>query len=138
MGKPLMRVIPDKEKAKSVLRMAEVTSQLISTINAEKFPSNITKEYYEVIRELMTTILLIDGYKTTGEGAHKALIEYLSEKYKQFTEHELSLIEELRIARNRIAYDGFFVTYDYVERHRKTIEAVISKLKGIAAGKLQA
>ena len=41
--------------------------------------SNITKEYYDLIRELISVVLLLDGYKTYGEGAHKKLIEYLNQ-----------------------------------------------------------
>ena len=105
--------------------------QLISSIDASKFPSNVVKEYYDVVRELMGAILLLDGFKTYGEGAHKKLIEYLDKNYEQFAEHEIALIDELRITRNKIAYDGFFVTPDYLERNKQAIEEVIAKLKRI-------
>ena len=126
-----VRVTPDKEKAKSIMKMVETTLQMIEAIDAERFPSNIVKEYYDVIRELMTTILLLDGFKTYGEGAHKKLIDYLSENYSQFTGHELSFLNELRITRNRISYNGFFISEDYPGRKRKDILGIISKLKKI-------
>ena len=81
---------------------------MIPTIDAEKFTSNVIKEYYEVIRELTTIIVLLDGYKTQGEMAHKELLEYLSSHHKDFSEQEVRFMEELRITRNKIAYDGFF------------------------------
>jgi hypothetical protein len=43
--------------------------------DSKKFTSHVVKEYYEVIRELITVILLLDGYKTHEEGAHKKLVE---------------------------------------------------------------
>lgn len=47
---------------------------MIEVIDITKFSSIVTKEYYDVIRELMSVILLLDGYKTYGERAHKKLI----------------------------------------------------------------
>ncbi len=94
------------------------------------------KEYYEVIRELITVILLLDGYKTHGEGAHKKLIEYMEKNYAEFRGHEISLIDDLRLIRNKIAYNGFFVTDDYLDRKRQEILTLIDKLRIIIYKKL--
>ena len=129
MEDELLKVTPDKEKALSILKMVETTLQMIKQIDKSKFPSNVTKEYYEVIRELMSIILLLDGYKADGEGAHKKQISYLETNYKEFTEAETCLIDNLRITRNKIAYDGFFVKENYVDRKITDILKVIEKLK---------
>lgn len=133
----LVKISPDKDKAKSILKMVDTTLQMIASINQKKFPSNVVKEYYEVLRELITVILLLDGFKTKGEGAHKKLILYLRENYKEFQESELALLEDLRITRNKIAYDGFFVTDDYLDRKKKNIETTVQKLKHIIDKKLR-
>ncbi len=73
MEEGIIKITPNKEKASSIQKMVEATLEMISTLNIDKFPSNITKEYYEVIRELISIVLLLDGYKTYGEGAHKKL-----------------------------------------------------------------
>jgi len=131
MDKDLIKITPDKLKAKSMLKMAEITLNMIKGIDTAKYSSNVTKEYYEVIRELIAIILLLNGYKTYGEGAHKKLIEYIRINYKQLSDYEVSLIDDLRIIRNKIAYDGFFVEKDFIERKTKDILAIISKLKAI-------
>jgi len=131
MEEGLIRITPNKEKTKSILNMVETTLEMIKHIDIAKFSSNITKEYYDIIRELMTVVLLLDGYKTYGEGAHKKLIEYLKANYKEFDEYEISLIDDLRITRNKIAYDGFFVEKDYIERKINDINKIIKKLKEI-------
>ena len=77
MEEGLIKVTPDKEKAKSILKMVDTTIEMIKLIDITKFSSNITKEYYDAIRELISVVLLLDGYETYGEGAHKKLIEYL-------------------------------------------------------------
>lgn len=132
----LVRVTPDKEKAKSILKMVDTTIEMVKVLNITKFSSNVTKEYYDVIRKLISIILLLDGYKTYGEGAHKRLIEYIESKYRDLNEYEISLIDDLRTKRNKIAYDGFFVTKDYIERRVKDIQGVISKLKKMIKEKL--
>src|SRR3989338_9873233 len=133
----LIKITPNKEKAKSILKMTDTTLEMIKNIDIDKFPSNLAKEYYDVIRELMAIILLLDGYKTYGEGAHKKLIEYIEANYKQFADYELSLIDDLRIVRNKIAYDGFFVERSYIERKLKDIHAIVNKLKGIIQKKIR-
>ena len=129
--KNLIKITPDKEKSKSILKMVNTTIEMVKLIDFTKFSSNVTKEYYDIIRELITTILLLDGYKTYGEGAHKKLIEYLQSHYHEFNEYEISLIDDLRITRNKIAYDGFFVDEEYIKRKLKDINEIIVKLKKI-------
>ncbi|MGB8216576.1 MAG: hypothetical protein WCE94_04665 [Candidatus Methanoperedens sp.] len=136
MEEGIIKTMPDREKAKSILKMVETTMEMISAIDSKKYPSNVLKEYYEVIRELITVILLLDGYKTQGEGAHKKLIEYLEKNYPEFKRYEISLIDDLRLTRNRIAYNGFFVTDEYLERKMKEILAIIDKLRVIIYKKL--
>ncbi|MGM5483243.1 MAG: hypothetical protein ACQESF_07305 [Nanobdellota archaeon] len=131
----LIRVTPDKEKARSILKMVDTTIEMIGTIDVSKYSSNITKEYYNVLRELIGIVLLLDGYKTYGEGAHKTMIEYI-ENYKEFARSEIILIDELRKTRNRIAYDGFFVEREFIERKLDDISNIIKKLKEIINHKL--
>lgn len=132
----LIKITPDKEKARSILKMVDTTLDMITAIDKNKFPSNITKENYEIIRELISVVLLLDGYKTYGEGSHKTLIDYLNLNYVEFTEYELKMIDDLRIIRNKIAYDGFFVKEDYLTRKKENISNIISKLKKIIENKL--
>ncbi len=132
----LVRITPDKEQAKSMLRMAKITCEMIKGIDAKRFPSNVVVEYYNVIRQLMAAIALLDGLKTKGEGAHVQLIEYINGHYKEITGYEIELISELRENRNRIEYDGFFVQEEYVQRKTGDIITVISKLEGIAKRKI--
>ena len=136
MEEDLIRITPNKEKANSIFKMVEITLEMIKQIDKNKFPSNIAKEYYEVIRELISIILLLDGYKTMGEGAHKRQIEYLEANYKEFSKSEIAFIDELRITRNKIAYDGFFVKVSYIDRKLIYILKIIDKLKEIVCKKM--
>jgi len=105
MVENLIKIFADKEKAKSMLNMIDTTIEMINCLDINRFTSNMTKEYYDVLRELLSTILLLDGFKIYGEEAHKKLIEYIQENYKEFNESEIYLLNDLRIKRNKIAYD---------------------------------
>lgn len=128
MEEGLLKVYPDKEKARSILKMAKKTLEMIRTIDAGRFPSNVIKEYYDVIRELISVVMLLDGCKTYGERAHAKSIEYLGKNYKDLSQQEIVLMDELRVSRNRISYDGFFVSEEYVARKKAATEALIGKL----------
>ncbi len=121
----LIKITPDKEKARSILKMTALLLERINKSDKEKFASLIITDYYEIIKELLTAILLIDGYKTLS---HKDLLDYVKEGYKEFSEYEISLLDELRVLRNRIAYDGFFVETPYLKRKEPEILKIIKKL----------
>ena len=131
------RITPDEVRARSILKMVDTTMEMIDTLDTERFPSNVIKEYYDVIRELLSVILLLDGYKTYGDGAHKRLIDYIKANYGNLTEHECIIIDDLRITRNRIAYDGFFIDKDYLVRKKKAIQSIVQKLREMIDTKIQ-
>jgi len=137
MEDKLLKITPDKEKVLSIIRMVETTLEMIKEMNKNKFPSNVTKEYYEIIRELISIVLLLDGYKSIGDGAHKKQIEYLETNYKNFNKAEINLIDDLRIIRNKISYDGFFVKEDYLNRKLININEIINKLNETINKKLK-
>jgi len=126
----IIKITPDHEKAQSILRMVDTKSERVNSTDTVKFPSLVLSDYYDIIRELISIILLLDGYKTKGDGAHKTQIEYLK-NYPAFIQSELIFMDDLRITRNRIEYDGFFVQADYVKRKTPEILALIKKLKEV-------
>lgn len=131
----LLKITPNVEKAKSLLKMAKERLAMLETVDFEKFPSLVLEGYYEVIKELAAAILAADGYKTQGEGAHKTLVGYLRAHYSQFSEHEIYTIDDLRVVRNKISYDGFFVDAEYFLRKKGLLLEIISKLSGIVEKK---
>ena len=64
------------------------------------------------------------------------MIEYIEKNYAEFKVHDITLIDDLRIIRNKISYNGFFVTDDYLERKRKDILMLIDNLRVIIYKKL--
>ncbi|HLC55142.1 MAG TPA: hypothetical protein VJJ75_01260, partial [Candidatus Nanoarchaeia archaeon] len=124
--------------ARSILRMVESTLEMVKGIDKSQFPSQVTKDYYDIIRELMSILLLLDGWKTQGEGAHRNIIRYIEKVYKsELTRFEISVIDELREIRNQVAYDGFFVKESYLDGRLKNILMIIERLQNIISKKLQ-
>ena len=62
----LIKITPNKEKARSILKMVEINLERIQLTDQKKFVSNIVKDYYDVIRELISIILLLDGQENTS------------------------------------------------------------------------
>lgn len=123
-------ITPDKEKAKSLLDLAEVTLQRLGEINSEKYPANTLIDYYDIIHQILEAISLIDGIKIHGEGAHQELIDYVA-KAKKLNEAERFFLQELRDYRNRISYEGLKINEQFLIRNHQKIKEIISKLKNL-------
>jgi len=123
----------DLEIAGSLLKMIEVRLNSVKKLDLEEETSIIVENYYEIIKEAITAIMAIDGYKTLS---HEALVVYLNKFYKEFDEYEINFIDELRKLRNKINYKGFFVGKNYLERNDLEIQNMIKKLRQIIEGKL--
>ena len=131
----ITKVAPDKEKVKSMIELIEKREEFASSIDEIKFPTNLAENYYEIIKELATAILLLDGLKATGENAHKEIINSLI-KYKEFEESEIRIMDDLRIKRNKSSYEGKQVELSYLENKKGDILKIITKLKGFLNKKL--
>jgi hypothetical protein len=123
----------DLEMARSILKMIEVRLKAVALLNNDKFVSLKLEGYYEIIKEAITALMAIDGYKTLS---HEVLIGYLKEFYDEFSDSEILLIDQLRMLRNKITYKGFFVQKDYLQRNETKIKEIIEKLNNIVKRKL--
>ena len=129
----LIKITPNKEMAKSILKMTSLLEERIKSEDKEKMTSLIISDYYEIIKELITAILILDGYKTLS---HKDLIDYLKEEYAEFSTNEISILHKVRVLRNRIAYEGFLVESNYLYRNEDIFKSAIEKLKKLIKNKV--
>ena len=130
----LIKITPDKEKAKNIVKMVSLIEERIKSQDKIKMAALIISDYYEIIKELITAVLLIDGYKTFS---HKDLIDYIKEKYPEFNAHETSTLDNLRVLRNRVVYEGFFIEPSYLNRNENFFKEIIIKLKNLVIKKLK-
>lgn len=131
----IIKVQPDKERARSLVKIARLRYEKVNTFNEEKESQLIVEGYYEVAKELITAILFIDGYKTLS---HKDLVEYLELNFrKDFQKSDTELLNQLRILRNKIVYYGEQIEPSYIKRNKKNIFIIISQLFGVCERRLR-
>ena len=123
----IINIQPDKQKAKSLKEMAQITLARLKETDIEKYPTNTLTDYYDIIRKLMEALALVKGVKMKGEGAHKEIIDYVCKQYN-LGESARQFIQELRDYRNRISYEGFMIKQSYIEANRQKIEQIINQL----------
>lgn len=92
----IQKIEPSKETAESLSKMAELRLKFWSQKFDNKFTPILIEGYYEIIKELLTALLYIEGLKSDN---HECLIAYLSNKYPQL-KYETEIIYQLKNIRN--------------------------------------
>ena len=122
----IRKVEIDGDKIKSILKMADIELGIIKNIPVnDNSASKLVKDYYEIIKELMTALLLSYGLKSDN---HECLVSFTKRKYPRY-EYEVKIIHDLKNIRNRVSYDGFFVKKGYIENNRLELWHIIDLLK---------
>ena len=132
----IIKITPDIEKAKSILNIVKSRESFMKQIRKLSYPTIIAENYYEIMKELCTAIVLIDGYKAIGENAHKELIDFMA-SYKELNEEEILIMQDLRAKRNKNSYEGKQIEKSYIENKEKKLLGIIEKLKKILKKKLE-
>jgi len=122
-----LNIKPDQTKAKSLLEMAKITQQRLKETDKSKYPANTLIDYYDIIHGLLEALTSLEGVKIKGEGAHKELIDYVSQKYN-LGELNRVFLQELKDYRNRISYEGFSINLSYINANNEKIKEIIKKL----------
>jgi len=121
----IKRIEPDNEKIKSIRKMCEVRLKIIRHIELdEETASVISTDYYEVIKELLTALLLKNGLKSDN---HECLISFFRHKFPQYR-YESNILHQLKNVCNRVSYDGIFVKKGYVSVNKLEFEHIIELL----------
>jgi hypothetical protein len=129
----IFRISKDKERAKDLFIMAKERLELLELIPKDK-AYKIIEEYYEIIKELLTAIMYLDGYKTLS---HIKLIEYFSSNYEELDEKELKLVDTLRKFRIGIVYYGRKISQDFLINNEDEIKKIVKTLLKIVEGKVK-
>lgn len=103
------------------------------TEEAKAYPSLFFEGYYEIIKELATATLLLEGWKALN---HECLFAYLKEK-KQELELDFEYLLELKDLRNSIDYRGVQVGYLLWQQNELKMQLTINKLREYAQQQLK-
>ena len=123
----ILKSAPNKQKAKSLKKMAEITLDRLHKTSLQDYPSNALTDYYDIIHKLLESLASLGGVKISGEGAHQELIDYICKKHN-LGESTRIFLQEMREFRNRISYEGFSITSNYISLNKDKIESIIKTL----------
>jgi len=132
----IIKTFVDREKVKSMLNLIKSREEFVSSVDFKKFSTIVAENYYEIIKELATALLILDGLKAIGEYAHKETLDNLS-KHKEFLHNDIIISNDLRIKRNRSSYEGKSIPSEYIENNKDKLVKIIDKLKGVVMEKLE-
>jgi len=120
------KISPDRETAKSLMNNVGERLRFLQTIN-KKFPNIVFETVYEIIRESVNALMLLEGYKPYS---HEAVIAFLERFYTdRFTEYDLTTLNDLRIKRNNSLYRGEKISSEYANKSIKFLDEIIPKIK---------
>jgi len=117
----------DANKAQELLALAAHKASFWEEVDdkAPAYPSLFVEGHYEIIKELATAILCLDGWKAEN---HDCLFQYLVEK-RQDLELDFEYLAELRKLRNKIDYHGIKVSNDMWKQNKMRIQLIIRALR---------
>ena len=129
----IFKISKDKERAEDLFEMAKERLKILELIPKDK-TYKIIEEYYEIIKELLTAIMYLDGYKTLS---HIKLIEHFSSNYKELDEGEIKLIDTLRKFRIGIVYYGRKISKDFLVNRGGEIKKIVKTLLKVVENKIK-
>jgi uncharacterized protein (UPF0332 family) len=123
------KVKENPEQAKDLLELAKRRLESIRKRRKDEYPQFLIESYYETIKELISALLAIHGYKSYS---HECLVSFLNEYYPSFLDDfQLHFLDSMRKLRSDIQYRGRDVADDYLKRNLSTIENIIKILTDI-------
>src|SRR3989338_8835960 len=93
----------------------------------EDSANSIVKDCYDIIMELIRAKLFLEGYSSAGQFAHEAEVSYL--RKSDFSNNEISFVNELRYFRNSVTYYGKILDVEYASKVVIFTKKIYPKLK---------
>ncbi len=126
----MREVRPDPDKASVLVKMSDKILERVRETDEDRFPSQVLRDYYDALRQLMEAVACLNGVKSEGLGAHQQLIDWLIDEYN-LSEGKRQFLHQIRRHRNRFEYEGYFVNKEYIARNKPKINEIIVLLKDI-------
>ena len=103
---------------------------LINKIGVDNETANdFVKICYDSLMGLIRAKMLINGYNSSGTGAHEAEVSYM--RLLGFSENEVQFADQVRFFRNGIMYYGTLLDEDYAKKVIEFTKKNYLKLKKI-------
>jgi hypothetical protein len=120
---------PDNERAKNLILESEDKLKFFEKVKDKLGANELNSNYvietcYDILIELLRAKMLILGYKTDS---HEAEISYM--RNLDFSENEVTFMNQLRYFRNGIKYYGRKLDKEYAEKIIDFLKRIYPKLK---------
>ena len=120
------KVKENPEQAEALFQLTKRRLKSIEKRKKDEYPQLLIESYYEAIKELISALLAIHGYKSYS---HECLISFMEEFYPTaLDDFQIHFLDNMRRLRSDIQYRGRDVADDYLERNSSTIEKIIGIL----------
>ncbi len=121
---------PNEQRAQSLLKEAENNEEFfnmsLKLIPKDKMSYNfIVNSCYDIMMELIRSKMFIDGYNSGS--SHEAEVSYL--RKLEFSEAEITFMDELRYYRNGIKYYGKILDKEYADNVLQFMRKILPQLK---------
>ena len=118
------RVKPDVNLAKSLLENSEEDLSFFENLEInEKSARKIMSNYYDILREVLEALALIDGYKIYS---HESFKYFLLEKNEKRISEKF---DRFRKIRNKLNYYGKSISKEETKKNIVEIKKIINELK---------
>lgn len=123
---------PDKSRAEFLIKEAERSYlsflDLLKKIELKDNNANdFVKSCYDILMEIIRAKMLLEGYNSSGYGAHEAEVSYL--RILGFNEKDVQFVDQIRFFRNGMLYYGTILDKEYAERVIIFLKRIYPKLK---------
>lgn len=130
-NKIVVKSYPNKARADDLLKEAKRKSNSLKVFMAkiglnDENANDVIENCYDIIINLIRSRMLLNGFSSSGYGAHEAEISYLWEL--KFPEEDIYFADQLRFFRNSILYYGKCFDKEYAKKVLKFLDKVHSKL----------
>jgi uncharacterized protein (UPF0332 family) len=120
------KIKENPEQAEALLKLAKRRLESINKRRKDEFSQLLIESYYEAIKEIISALLAVHGYKSYS---HECLITFIEEFYPNtLDDFEIHFLDSMRKLRSDIQYRGRDVADDYLKRNSSVIEKIIEKL----------
>lgn len=125
---------PDKSRAEFLINESknslEGLKEIIKKIGINNKNSNhLIKSCYDIVMEIIRANMLLKGYTSSGQYSHEAEVSYIQKL--EFSQNEISFLNELRYFRNSATYYGKILNEDYAKKVLNFTYKIYPKLMNI-------
>lgn len=121
----VIKVSPDKERAKSLIETSNKRIEMIKDIN-ENNCNFVFEDYYSSLLELLQAMVVLKGYKVTNR---ICLGYYLKDIMKK--EDLFLIFDDIRYKRNSLMYYGKMMDFETAKQTIEKCEKLIEQIKKV-------